>query len=322
MFAAGVSCGGVSRSGPAVGGESHFLHWCDGSCDEAGLECISGLCTRPCLEAEPNACTGLNAARCTATSIEPGAGAVCDVACASDLACASLGTDFHCNGGFCRLAATQLSSTEIVDASAGPTAPSELDPAPQLSSLELVDAGPGGSVWNGPQLAPSCTSCLQARSVAWGTAVAARLLLPQSELSSCEGYSHRIEPSLGYDGPLPSCSTPLECPSSDLAALNVLLHDPLFRQPEFVPRVGGDPEWYPPVLGLNTKGEPDGMLLVSFSLEQGNAGFYVGAPCEDPKLCVDIPPVVDALVRQLRLIDERELARPECAAQFAADAGN
>src|SRR5215471_65590 len=78
---AGAGCGRIAKNGPEVGGASHFLHWCSGSCEEEGLECISGLCTRPCVVAEANACGAWSSATCTAGSLEPGAVAICDVSC-------------------------------------------------------------------------------------------------------------------------------------------------------------------------------------------------------------------------------------------------
>lgn len=95
-----VACGGALGQRTA-GGESHFLRQCADDCG-AGLECISGVCTRGCLVGEDK-CTDLAAfAECTAASIEPGALAVCDVSCTSDAGCASLGAGFECASGFCR----------------------------------------------------------------------------------------------------------------------------------------------------------------------------------------------------------------------------
>ena len=92
-------CGGMA-GGPSSGGESHFLEYCEASCD--GLDCIAGVCTRGCLVGE-SACGDLSsAARCTDSSIEPGVVAVCDVACEATADCASLGPEHRCTGGFCR----------------------------------------------------------------------------------------------------------------------------------------------------------------------------------------------------------------------------
>jgi hypothetical protein len=95
-----AACGGVTTT-PTVGGESHFLRECDDGCGK-GLECVSGLCTRSCLVGR-DACTDLAmAAQCTDASIEPGAVAVCDVACQGNADCQALGDDFECEAGFCR----------------------------------------------------------------------------------------------------------------------------------------------------------------------------------------------------------------------------
>lgn len=95
-----LACGGALGQRTA-GGESHFLRQCEDECG-AGLECVSGVCTRGCLVGEDK-CTDLAAdAECTDASIEPGALAVCDVSCTSDAGCASLGAGFECTGGFCR----------------------------------------------------------------------------------------------------------------------------------------------------------------------------------------------------------------------------
>jgi hypothetical protein len=95
------ACGGVTNM-PTVGGESHFLRECGDGCG-AGLECISNVCTRSCLVGK-EACDDLAVgAECTAASIEPGAVAVCDLACGSASDCARLdGTDWACDSGFCR----------------------------------------------------------------------------------------------------------------------------------------------------------------------------------------------------------------------------
>ncbi len=95
-----AACGG-SLGTRTAGGESHFLEGCEESCS-AGLECITNVCTRSCL-VEGSDCTDLSpSAVCTNQSIEPGAVAVCDVACDRDRDCAGLGGDFECRAGFCR----------------------------------------------------------------------------------------------------------------------------------------------------------------------------------------------------------------------------
>lgn len=95
-----AACGGVVGK-PNVGGESHFLRHCGDGCGP-GLECVADVCTRGCRVAGGN-CSDLAAtATCTNASLEPGALAVCDVACQSSADCRALGADFQCDGGFCR----------------------------------------------------------------------------------------------------------------------------------------------------------------------------------------------------------------------------
>lgn len=139
----GGGCGRIAKNGPEVGGESHFLHWCDGSCEEQGLECISGLCTQPCVVAQPDACSAFSGASCTDRSIEPGAVAVCDVGCVGDADCAALGSDYRCEASFCR-AAERNSSTPP-------------------NSSGMADASAAGAA--GAENAPidSCASCLEGR---------------------------------------------------------------------------------------------------------------------------------------------------------------
>jgi hypothetical protein len=105
--AAVLACSGKS-TGPFTGGESHFLYRCVSSCD-GELECISGVCTKPCIVGDSK-CSGLaNGALCTNDSVEPGAVAICDVACADDGDCSVLGSKHDCDLGFCRAKAQPLS---------------------------------------------------------------------------------------------------------------------------------------------------------------------------------------------------------------------
>jgi len=121
------ACGGSVTKAPSVGSESHFLEHCAGGC-EGGLDCIGGICTRPCLT-EQSSCAALavNAA-CTNQSVEPGQVAVCDVSCAGATGCGALGVDYACESGYCRKASSSSSggsgdgSGSMVGSSgAGPT---------------------------------------------------------------------------------------------------------------------------------------------------------------------------------------------------------
>lgn len=98
------ACGGATQGTPQVGSESHFLAYCGGGCAD-GLECIGEICTRPCLTSESSCSDLASGAACTNQSVEPGQVAVCDVACTLDDECATLGSGYECNSGFCRKAA-------------------------------------------------------------------------------------------------------------------------------------------------------------------------------------------------------------------------
>jgi len=98
-----LACGGAVGK-PTVGGESHFLRHCGDGCGK-GLQCFSDICTRGCVVGQ-DTCSDLEqSALCTNASVEPGALAVCDVACSSNQDCRGLGSNFECSGGFCRDAA-------------------------------------------------------------------------------------------------------------------------------------------------------------------------------------------------------------------------
>lgn len=95
-----AACGGVVGQ-PSVGGESHFLRHCDDGCGPR-LECVSEVCTRAC-RVDRGDCSDLaDGATCTNTSIEPGALAVCDLACRASADCRKLGEGFTCDDGYCR----------------------------------------------------------------------------------------------------------------------------------------------------------------------------------------------------------------------------
>jgi hypothetical protein len=100
-LALAVGCGGATSAPPVVGGETHFLRSCSETCGD-GLACIGGICTRSCLVAEASCDDLASGATCTAASVEPGAVAVCDLACAGAGDCSALGGDYACEAGFCR----------------------------------------------------------------------------------------------------------------------------------------------------------------------------------------------------------------------------
>jgi hypothetical protein len=97
-----AACGGaVGTQTAGAGGESHFLGTCVDACG-AGLECISGVCTRSCVVGESRCGDLSRGAMCTNASFEPGAVAVCDVACERASDCDALTSAHACKDGFCR----------------------------------------------------------------------------------------------------------------------------------------------------------------------------------------------------------------------------
>lgn len=97
-------CGAQSDDGAALGGETHFLVTCGDECG-AGLTCIDGACTRSC-EPGYSSCAELST-DATCVTAPQGAeravfGGTCDVLCAGDAECASLGIGYVCRSGACR----------------------------------------------------------------------------------------------------------------------------------------------------------------------------------------------------------------------------
>jgi hypothetical protein len=97
---------GCAKSNTAYSGETHFMAVCDEECG-AGLECICGVCTRPCerdrecasLYADAT-CRGPGTAAGTCRSA--GVAETCSVACENDADCNGLGGDAVCLHGECR----------------------------------------------------------------------------------------------------------------------------------------------------------------------------------------------------------------------------
>lgn len=79
--------------------ETHFLATCDSVCS-GGLECICGVCTKRCSEAD--SCGDLSANASCAESCGENATKICDVTCAISADCAALGAAFGCYDGHCR----------------------------------------------------------------------------------------------------------------------------------------------------------------------------------------------------------------------------
>lgn len=102
-----ASCG--QTSSPQAGSETHFLMSCEDTGCGAGMQCICGVCSKPCVEQSD--CEALSgAASCTALAPRVSAGrcedaplgAMCDAGCLTDDDCRALGHDSRCDQGFCR----------------------------------------------------------------------------------------------------------------------------------------------------------------------------------------------------------------------------
>lgn len=141
-----AACGGAVGQ-TTVGGESHFLRHCGDGCGE-GLECVSDICTRSCRVDRASSCEDLAAAaRCTNTSIEPGAIAVCDQACENDADCRARGADFECEAGYCRGPAISRSPTPPQPGGAGQSSGGSGGGAPSgaVAGTGASPVGAGGS---------------------------------------------------------------------------------------------------------------------------------------------------------------------------------
>jgi hypothetical protein len=111
---------------PQTGSETHFLTACsDDSCG-AGVECVCGVCTKPC--AADTECGGLGAkAACVSLAprvaegrcAENEAPAMCDIGCLQTSDCRKLGQGFVCDAGYCR----QPGGTPEIDAGVCKSAP-------------------------------------------------------------------------------------------------------------------------------------------------------------------------------------------------------
>lgn len=112
VFGLSASCSEPGAP-PTAGSETHFLMDCDASCD-AGMQCICGVCSAPCVEASD--CTTLASdascsplaprvaqGRCDAAPL----GAMCDVGCLTDDDCRALSPESRCVTGSCRESAPE-----------------------------------------------------------------------------------------------------------------------------------------------------------------------------------------------------------------------
>jgi len=151
---------------PSIGSESHFLAYCEQGCGP-GLDCIGGICTRPCLT-DRAGCSDLAAnADCTNQSVEPGEVAVCDVSCAGAGGCAALGADYACDQGYCRQASGSGVSGDCYPVGRYAVGPGEAEDKPCCPGLTQLPTLVESNVNDEPT--PSCVqeplhryfSCIQ-----------------------------------------------------------------------------------------------------------------------------------------------------------------
>lgn len=99
-FGAGHACQARAIGG-VEGSQTHFLRSCSTEC-EAGLDCICGVCTRPCeLDFECGELAG--GATCTVEDAAcSGAAPSCTVECRVDADCNGIASDMACVSGRCQ----------------------------------------------------------------------------------------------------------------------------------------------------------------------------------------------------------------------------
>jgi hypothetical protein len=108
VWAAALSGGACSTAVSDGDGESHFLAECPSGCP-GSLECICGVCTKPCTD--DAVCTPLARRAACTNRVDCTTPRVCDVTCQADADCASLSSAV-CRDGFCRrLASLDASSS-------------------------------------------------------------------------------------------------------------------------------------------------------------------------------------------------------------------
>jgi hypothetical protein len=198
---------------PVAGGdsESHFLKSCEASCG-SGLECHCGVCTRPC--SSNGDCSAIaRVAECadpdTASCSSPAR--TCDVLCASDAVCRTMGNGFGCVLGRCRQldAAGALSSDSgamqrgtsnvsggapSIDASAGAVA--QPTNAMMSGGAPLLDASRDTGVLCANKTPPS-------RIASMGGDVGTQFVVVQSDVDLGDGVPGPIPPArylnIGFD---------------------------------------------------------------------------------------------------------------------------
>lgn len=103
-FAAGCDSGPEASD---LGSETHFLRACTETCAD-GYSCLCGACTLVCSDAMECSAES-STARCTASAprvadgtCSAGEPSFCDVSCAEDRECRSVGASHRCVQGYCR----------------------------------------------------------------------------------------------------------------------------------------------------------------------------------------------------------------------------
>lgn len=114
------ACSDDTPPAPQDSSATHFLELCVDTCP-SGLECICGVCTKPCTDS--SSCSSITPlASCFATSlVQPTCSGStshsCDVPCSANTDCTGLAGAPQCNSGFCR--ASSDASVPVGDAAMG-----------------------------------------------------------------------------------------------------------------------------------------------------------------------------------------------------------
>lgn len=149
VLGAAAACGAAVD--PIQGSETHFLARCSAECG-GGLECIAGVCTRPCQT--DTECTSLSGAAICDNTVSA---ASCRVPCGVDDECRGENDDWTCSSASCVGSPALLSSSSP---SAGASCPTfaggvqqpdaittSFEPVPRASNVEWVHADEGGVYW-------------------------------------------------------------------------------------------------------------------------------------------------------------------------------
>lgn len=196
-----VGCVASSASEGAGGTDSntHWLDHCDADAEcGAGLDCLCGVCSRPC--AADSACSELDAdAVCVTRACEGLSGrndGICSRKCNADAEC---GEATACESGECRPRAEQPSAEA---GQSSPTSSDETASEPASSeptnTNELPDGGPSSS---GGGCESSDAGCPEPFVGADRLPAGCELLLPRATNSTCVGDAARCEQAQLDDRP-------------------------------------------------------------------------------------------------------------------------